>query len=128
MPHLASCHYALSESCPSQNRSMVLDPSVTSTRSRMSKPANDSRYPLVGGTRERRFDGTNSKPRKLLKNAATPTSRVHAVLGGIYNPYFRDRFSVSQTNMPFSLMCWTMRCQLHFRNIVGSCKAFCTSV
>ena len=36
---------------------------------------------LVGGTRERHFDGTNFKPRKLPGNAATPTSRVHAVLG-----------------------------------------------
>ena len=44
--------------------------------------ANGSRYPLVGGTRERHFAGTNFKPRKLPENAATPTSRVHAVLGG----------------------------------------------
>jgi len=42
---------------------------------------NGLRYPLVGGTRQRHFDGTNFKPRKLLKNAPTPTSRVHAVLG-----------------------------------------------
>jgi len=42
---------------------------------------NDLRYPLVGGTRQRHFDGTHFKPRKMLKNAATPTSRVHAVLG-----------------------------------------------
>jgi hypothetical protein len=42
---------------------------------------NGERYPLVGGTRQRHFDGTNSKPRKLLENAQTPTSRVHAVLG-----------------------------------------------
>jgi len=46
----------------------------------VAKPANGWRYPLVGGTRERYFAGTNSKPRKLLENAATPTSRVHAVL------------------------------------------------
>jgi hypothetical protein len=47
-------------------------------------------YPLVGGTRSRHFDGTNSKTRKLLENAATPTTlvpahfagdRLHAVLG-----------------------------------------------
>jgi hypothetical protein len=44
--------------------------------------ANGLRYPLVGGTRERHFDGTNSKPRKLPENAQTPTSRVHALLGG----------------------------------------------
>jgi hypothetical protein len=52
---------------------------------------NGWRYPLVGGTRQRRFAGTNSKPRKLLENAQTPTTmapayfagdRVHAVLGG----------------------------------------------
>ena len=38
------------------------------------------RYPLVGGTRQRRFDGTNPKPRKLPENAQTPISRV---LGGL---------------------------------------------
>ena len=43
---------------------------------------NGVRYPLVGGTRKRHFDGTNFKPRKLPENAQTPTSRVHAVLGG----------------------------------------------
>jgi len=45
-------------------------------------PANGLRYPLVGGTRQRRFDGTSFKPRKLPENAQTPTSRVHALLGG----------------------------------------------
>ena len=49
----------------------------------MYKPPNGERYPLVGGTRQRCFDGINSKPRKLLENAQTPTSRVHAVLGGV---------------------------------------------
>jgi hypothetical protein len=48
-------------------------------------------YPLVGGTRQRHFDGTGFKPRKLPacastagtgENAQNPTSRVHAVLGG----------------------------------------------
>jgi len=34
----------------------------------------------VGGTRQRRFAGTSFKPKKLLENAQTPTSRVHAVL------------------------------------------------
>ena len=43
---------------------------------------NGVRYPLVGGTRPRRFAGTNSKPRQLPENAPTPTCRVHAVLGG----------------------------------------------
>ena len=44
--------------------------------------SNGWRYPLVGGTRERHFDGTSFKPRKLPENAPTPTSRVHALLGG----------------------------------------------
>jgi len=43
--------------------------------------ANGLRYPLVGGTRQRHFDGTSLEPSKLLENAQTPTSRVHAVLG-----------------------------------------------
>jgi len=43
---------------------------------------NGLRYPLVDGTRQRHFDGTNLKPRKLPENAQSPTSRVHAVLGG----------------------------------------------
>jgi hypothetical protein len=43
------------------------------------KPANGWRYPQrVGGTRERHFDGINSKPHKQLENAATPTRRVLA--------------------------------------------------
>src|SRR6266545_3786185 len=45
---------------------------------------NGLRYPLVGGTRERHFAGINFKPRKELENAQTPTSRVHAVLGGFF--------------------------------------------
>jgi len=47
------------------------------------QPANGERYPLVGGTRQHRFGGTNSKPRKLSENAQTPTSRVHALLGAV---------------------------------------------
>ncbi len=46
-------------------------------------PPNGMRYAphalcgvLVGGTRKRRFDGTNFKPRKLPENAATPTTTV----------------------------------------------------
>ena len=38
---------------------------------------------LVGGTRQRRFDGVRWKPRRVPENAETPTSRVHAVLGGL---------------------------------------------
>jgi hypothetical protein len=45
------------------------------------KQANGLRYPRVGGTRERHFNGISFKPHKLLENAATPTRRVHAVLG-----------------------------------------------
>jgi hypothetical protein len=44
---------------------------------------NGLRYPRVGGTRERHFDGTSFKPRKLPENAQTPTRRVHAVLGSM---------------------------------------------
>src|SRR6266496_531673 len=42
---------------------------------------NGLRYPLVDGTRPRRFDETSFKPHKRPENAQTPTSRVHAVLG-----------------------------------------------
>ncbi len=45
------------------------------------KPSNGVRYPLVGGTRQRHFAGTNFKPRKLPENAAHTPSRVHALLG-----------------------------------------------
>jgi len=44
----------------------------------LAKPPNGVRYPLVGGTRVRRFDGTNLKPRKRLENAQNPTRRVLA--------------------------------------------------
>jgi len=42
------------------------------------KPPNGLRYPLVGETRERHFDGTNLKPRKLPKYAQTPTTMAPA--------------------------------------------------
>ncbi len=42
------------------------------------------RYLRVGGRRQRRFDGTSLQPRELPENAATPTRRVHAVLGGFF--------------------------------------------
>ena len=48
------------------------------------KLPNGWRYPLVGGTRQRHFAGTHSKPRELPENAQTPTSRVHAVLGTVF--------------------------------------------
>jgi hypothetical protein len=37
------------------------------------QPPNGLRYPLVGGTRQRHFAGTNFKPRKVLENAQMPT-------------------------------------------------------
>ncbi len=40
------------------------------------------RYLRVGGTRQRRFAGTNPQPRNLPENAVRPTRQVHAVLGG----------------------------------------------
>ena len=64
---------------------------------------NGARYPLVGGTRGRHFDGSNLKPRKVLENAQTPTAmapafvagdRVHAVLGGARVPCGRRMTSV----------------------------------
>jgi hypothetical protein len=45
---------------------------------------NGLRYLRVGGTRQRRFDGTSFEPQKLPENAQTPTRRVHAVLGAFY--------------------------------------------
>jgi hypothetical protein len=49
-------------------------------KSQVDQRANGLRYPLVGGTRQRHFGGINFKPRKVIENAPTPTSRVHAVL------------------------------------------------
>ena len=43
-------------------------------------PFNGVRYPLVGWTRQRHFDGASFEPRKLPENAQTPTCRLHAVL------------------------------------------------
>jgi hypothetical protein len=40
----------------------------------------------VGGRRRRHFNGTRFKPHKLSENAATPTRRVHAVLGA-FDPH-----------------------------------------
>jgi hypothetical protein len=56
---------------------------VLSIVSALRERANGWRYPLVGGTRQCHFAGTNTKPRNLLENAQTPTSRVHAVLGNL---------------------------------------------
>jgi hypothetical protein len=57
----------------------------------LAQTPNGLRYPRVGGTRQRHFDETSFKPRKLPENAATPTRRVHAVLAG---------FLFSQTRFP----------------------------
>jgi len=38
---------------------------------------NGWRYPLVGGTRSRRFDGTSSKPHKLPENAHAAEQQSH---------------------------------------------------
>jgi hypothetical protein len=40
---------------------------------------NGGRYPLVGGTRERRFAGTSFELHKLPQNAATPQSGARGV-------------------------------------------------
>ena len=45
--------------------------------------ANGERYPLVGETRQRHFDGINSKPRKLPKNAPTPSRPLHTYPGAL---------------------------------------------
>ena len=67
--------------------------------------SNGLRYPLVGGVRERHFAGTNLKPNKLLKNAQTPTSRVHAVLGAfsVLKPVFSTLVFGSNKLDPLSL-------------------------
>jgi hypothetical protein len=45
------------------------------------QPPNGWRYPLVGGTGQRHFDGTNFKPKKLLENAQTPTTMAPMLVG-----------------------------------------------
>src|SRR6266508_6795128 len=57
--------------------------------------ANGLRYPLVGGTRQRHFDGIQLEAKKLLENAQTPTSRVHAVLGKLTE---RKTFHLKRAN------------------------------
>ena len=46
-------------------------------------PPNGLRYPLVGGTRQRRFDETSFEPNVNPFWRRIPTSRVHAVLGAL---------------------------------------------
>ena len=51
---------------------------------------NGLRYPLVGGTRQRRFDGTGFEPSVNPFWRRIPTSRVHALLAGAFGlPYHR---------------------------------------
>jgi len=46
-------------------------------------PTNDAGGgPAVGGTRQRRFAGTNLKPHKLLENAQSPTTIVPVLFRG----------------------------------------------
>jgi hypothetical protein len=55
----------------------------------LSAAPNGSRYRRLGGTRQRHFGGNGFKPHKVPENAQTPTSRVHAVLGGVpHRPHF----------------------------------------
>ena len=61
--------------------SQLLECARKPTSKRNCVTPNGVRYPRVGGARERHFHRTHSKPRNLLENAATPTRRVHAVLG-----------------------------------------------
>ena len=42
-----------------------------------SQPPHGWRYPRVGGTRQRHFDGTNLKPRNLLENAHAAQQQSH---------------------------------------------------
>ena len=58
---------------------------------------NGWRYPLVGGTRERQFDGTRFKPRKLLENAQTPTTIAPAHFAGDRVHTLLARFLVSNS-------------------------------
>src|SRR5215216_2193660 len=61
--------------------SYPLDRSIISGLFQFLEP-NGVRYPLVGGTRQCRFDGTNLKPQNLPENAATPTTIVLVLFQG----------------------------------------------
>ena len=50
--------------------------------------ANGERYPLVGGPRERHFNGINFEPRKRLENAQTPTTTPALACGASVAPAF----------------------------------------
>ena len=90
MPRITSCEKrtrqarALTASKVERTKfSQLLEYARKLTAKRNCVTPNGERYPRAGRTRQRHFDGTNFKPRKLPENAATPTRRVHAVLGGI---------------------------------------------
>ena len=57
-----------------------------------------------------------------------PAGQLQTGFSYIYNPYFRARFSVSQDRILLSRRYWTISCQLHFLNIIGSRKASRVSV
>ena len=60
------------------------------------------RYPLVGGMRQRRFVGTNSKPCKLPENAARTHRQLHVVLGAATQdglPVLRDGIKEDSTSL-----------------------------
>ncbi len=63
--------------------------------------SNGVRYLRVGGTRERHFAGTNLKPHKPLENAATPTRRVHAVLG-CFDFFATDTFFIHDSKRTYT--------------------------
>ncbi len=59
------------------------------------------RYRRVGGRRESPFAGARLEPRELPKNAASPTRRVHAVLGvPVKHRALLDRADLESTTIP----------------------------
>ena len=57
------------------------------------QPPNGVRYPLVGGTRERCFVGTNFEPPKVPENAQTPTTMAPAYFAGDRVHYYPGALS-----------------------------------
>jgi hypothetical protein len=64
---------------------------------------NGLRYPLVGGTGQRCFDGTNFKLRKLPENAQTPTSVLAGIVQDIYFLPLPRIFSVLTNRLTMSI-------------------------
>ena len=85
---------------------------------------NGSRYPLVGGTRYCHFAGTNSKPHKVPENAASPTSRVHAVLGACLDRVSTSSTSSSTTAHRTSTKLIDNEHQIHLENILLTIMTF----